>query len=136
VRRGDTSRKSQGVLVSLRKAGAQSAYNPAELHEEWARSAPALASYKLVKIDQDTVYAEIHSECALRGSGDVGACHRMMEYDREVMRRIGAELVILESQATPGRTFCSVTMRRKGASMADFTPAHLKVAGTAEAAGS
>jgi hypothetical protein len=50
----------------------------------------------------------------------------MMEYDREVMRRIGGELVVLESQASPGRTFCTVAMRRQGASMADFTPAHLK----------
>jgi len=50
----------------------------------------------------------------------------MMEYDREVMRRIGGELVVLESQARPGRTFCTVAIRRQGASMADFTPAHLK----------
>ena len=85
-----------------------------------------MASYKLTKIEGDTAYAEVHSECALRGSGDVGACFRMMEYDREIMRKVGGELVILESQASPGRTFCTVAMRRKGASMADFTPAHLK----------
>jgi hypothetical protein len=48
------------------------------------------------------------------------------------MRRIGGELVILESQASPGRTFCTVAMRRRGASVADFTPAHVKAAGTSE----
>jgi hypothetical protein len=112
--------------IAMRKAGAKPAYNLAELHDQWARSAPALASYELVRIEQDTAYAEIHSECALRGTGDVGACHRMMEYDREVMRGIGGELVVLESQARPGRTFCTVALRRQGASMADFTPAHLR----------
>jgi hypothetical protein len=120
--------------VAMRKAGARAADNLEELHEQWERSAPALASYKLVKIEKDTAYAEIHSECALRGTGDVGACYRMMEYDREVMHRIGGELVILESQASPGRTFCKVAMRRRGASMAEFTPAHLKAAGTSEKA--
>ena len=112
--------------IAMTKAAAKEAKTLEQLHEEWSRSAPALASYKLTSIESDTAYAEIHSECALRGSGDVGACFRMMEYDREVMRRVGGELVILESQATPGRTFCRVAMRRKGASMADFTPAHLK----------
>ncbi|OQW54187.1 MAG: hypothetical protein A4S14_01765 [Proteobacteria bacterium SG_bin9] len=112
--------------VAMKKANAKPAADLAELHQEWSRSAPAMASYKLTKIEGDTAYAEVHSECALRGSGDVGACFRMMEYDREIMRKVGGELVILESQASPGRTFCTVAMRRKGASMADFTPAHLK----------
>jgi hypothetical protein len=112
--------------IAMTRASAKEAHNLQQLHEEWSRSAPALANYKLTKIEGDTAYAEIHSECALRGSGNVGACFRMMEYDREVMRKVGGELVILESQATPGRTFCNVAIRRKGASMADLTPAHLK----------
>lgn len=112
--------------VAMAKADAKPATSLAELHQEWSRSAPAMASYKLTKIEGDTAYAEVHSECALRGSGDVGACFRMMEYDREIMRKVGGELVILESQASPGRTFCTVAMRKKGSSMADFTPAHLK----------
>lgn len=112
--------------VAMKKADAKPAATLAELHREWSRSAPAMASYKLTKIEGDTAYAEVHSECALRGSGDVGACFRMMEYDREIMRKVGGELVILESQASPGRAFCTVAMRRKGASMSDFTPAHLK----------
>jgi hypothetical protein len=112
--------------IAMRNAGSKPVNTLIELQEEWQRSAPALANYKLIKIEKDTAYAEIHSECALRGTGDIAACHRMMEYDREVMRAIGGEFVVLESQATPGRTFCTVAMRQKGASMNDFVPAHLK----------
>jgi hypothetical protein len=111
--------------IGMRKAHAKQANNLEELHAEWERSAPAMARYKLINIEKDTAFAEIHSECALRGSGDVAACHRMMEYDREVMRKIGGELVVLESQAVPGRTCCKVALRMQGASMDDFTPAHL-----------
>jgi hypothetical protein len=110
--------------VAMRRAGVTPAADLDQLFERWQRSSPALADYRLTEIRDDTVLAEIHSNCALRGSGDVAACHRMMEYDREVMRAVGGELVVLQSQATPGRTFCTVVMRRAGASMADFTPAH------------
>ena len=112
--------------IAMRNTQAKPANDLIELHAEWERSAPAMARYKFIKIEQETVFAEIHSDCALRGSGDVMACHRMMEYDREVLREIGGELVVLESQATPGRNFCRVALRKKGASMEDFTPAHLK----------
>ena len=110
--------------AAMRKARVAPADTLPDLFAEWQRASPALADYRLTQITRETVYAEIHSQCALRGSGDVAACHRMMAYDREVMRAIGGELVVLESQATPGRTFCTVAMRRAGASMADFTPAH------------
>ncbi len=111
--------------IAMRKAQAKPANNLMELHTEWERSAPAMARYQFIRIEQETMFAEIHSDCALRGSGDLMACYRMMEYDREVLRKIGGELVILESQATPGRHFCKVALRKKGASMDDFTPAHL-----------
>lgn len=112
--------------IAMHRAQTKPANNLMELHTEWERSSPAMAHYKFIRIEQETVFAEIHSECALRGSGDVMACHRMMEYDREVLREIGGELVVLESQATPGRNFCSVALRRKGSSMDDFIPAHLQ----------
>ena len=113
--------------AAMRKANSQKAADLNQLHVQWERAAPALASYKLIAIEGDTAFAEIHSECALRGSGDVMACHRMMEYDREVMRAIGGEVVVLESQATPGRTFCRVALRRQGAPMSDLVPAHQRV---------
>ena len=96
--------------VAMRRAGARPAQNLEDLFEQWQRSSPALADYRLKKMEGDTIYAEIHSPCALRGSGDVGACHRMMEYDREVMRKVGGQLVVLQSQASPGRAFCQVAL--------------------------
>jgi hypothetical protein len=117
---------ARAALKKTRKTDAQPAADLHALHVQWEAAAPPMANYRLTRIEQDTAYAEIHSECALRGTGDVAACYRMMEYDREVMRAIGGELVVLESQATPGRQFCTVAMRRQGASMQDFTPAHLK----------
>ena len=88
--------------IAMTRASAKEAHNLQQLHEEWSRSAPALANYKLTRIEGDTAYAEIHSECALRGSGNVGACFRMMEYDREVMRKVGGELVILKIAGNAG----------------------------------
>jgi hypothetical protein len=111
--------------VGIRTAGAKPAGSLAELHAEWERSAPAMAHYKLIRIEKETAFAEIYSECALRGSGDVMACHRMMEYDREVMRHIGGELVVLASQAAPGRTYCEVALRMQGADLQDLVPAHV-----------
>lgn len=77
-------------------------------------------------IDARTVYAEIHTPCPLRGSGDVHACHRMMEYDRAVMRCAGAQFVVLRSQAEPGVTRCQVAMRRLDDVVDDLVPAHLR----------
>lgn len=45
-----------------------------------------------------------------------------MEYDREVLRAVGGQLIVLESQAVPGRCFCRVALRRQGAPMDDLPP--------------
>ena len=74
-----------------------------------------------------TVRAEIRSPCPLRGSGDVEACHRMMEYDRRLLERIGGQLVVLASQAEPGRTFCEVAIRPADAPVDDLEAAHVRV---------
>jgi len=97
--------------IAMRRVDTRPAGSLPEVFEQWQRAAPALADYRLTEIKGGTMYAEIHSPCALRGTGDVPACHRMMEYDHEIMRRVGGELTILESQATPGRTFCLVAIR-------------------------
>ncbi len=97
--------------VAMRRAGTRPASTLQELFVEWQGASPALADYRLQHISGETAYAEIHSECALRGSGDLAACHRMMAYDREVMRAVGGDLVVLKSQATPGRTFCTVAIQ-------------------------
>jgi len=78
----------------------------------------------ITKIADDTVFAEIHIQCGHRGTGNVRGCHRMMEYDRKMLERIGGQLVILRSQAEPGVKICKLAIRKAGASTADLAHAH------------
>ena len=84
----------------------------AEAASEWQRMFPSRKMVPITRIDGDVVHAEIHSPCPYRGSGNVAGCHRMMEYDRKLMGQIGAEFVVVESQAEPGVTHCKVAMGR------------------------
>jgi hypothetical protein len=95
-----------------------------ELGSLWQRSFPSKKQVPIESVAGNSVIAQIHTPCPLRGSGDVHACHRMMEFDREVVGRAGGQFVVLESQATPGVTFCRVAMRLKGESLADLSAAH------------
>ncbi len=111
--------------IAMKKAVTKRGSTLDEICEQWKGASPPMADYRVIAIKDGTAHAEIHSECALRGTGDIGACYRMMEYDREILRKAGGELVILESQASPGRIFCRVAIRHQGAAMDDLTPAHL-----------
>lgn len=123
--RGPSGSLMRGLArVAIRRTRATPARDLPELFAQWQRCAPALADYRLADIRDETVFAEVHSPCALRGTGDLGACYRMMEYDREVMRAVGGELVILESQAAPDRTSCRVALRRRGAATDDLIPVY------------
>lgn len=105
-----------GSLTTAVKS-AESKSTPREAAEEWQRMFP---SKKMVPITEDTgevVYAEIHSECPYRGSGNVAGCQRMMEYDRKMMEKIGAEFVVVRSQAEPGVTNCQVAIGRAKSAM-------------------
>jgi hypothetical protein len=103
----------------------QRADNLQQLGETWQRAFPSKKLVPIESVSDNTVFAQIHDQCALRGSGDVHACYRMMEFDRGVLERIGGQFVVLESQATPGVTRCRVAMRMAGQDMQDLTPAHL-----------
>lgn len=83
----------------------------------WQRAFPSRAQVPIDGISVDTVHARILTPCPLRGTGDVRACHRMMEFDREVLRRAGGQFVVLQSQAEPGVTECRVAMRLQGRSL-------------------
>ena len=80
----------------------------------------------ITAVTSDTVFAEIHTPCPLRGTGDVHACYRMMAFDREVLRKANGQFIVLQSQAETGNTFCKVAMRPVGADTADLVPAHRK----------
>lgn len=110
--------------IVVKSKGIGAARNIGELGPLWQRSFPAKKQVPIESVDARTVIAQIHTPCPLRGTGDVGACYRMMEFDRKVVESAGGQFVVLESQAVPGRTFCRVAMRLKGENIEDLRPAH------------
>lgn len=120
------ARSLAALTVRLRGIAPPADPAPAALGRTWQRSFPSAKQVPLIGQDATTVYAEIHTPCPLRGSGDVHACHRMMEYDRAVLRRAGGAFVVLRSQAEPGVTRCQVAMRRLDAPLDDLVPAHAR----------
>lgn len=112
--------------ASVRAKRIRQAETLADLGRQWQRGFPSAKQVPITQVTADTVFAQIHTPCPLRGSGDLAACHRMMEYDREVLRHAGGQFVVLHSQAEPGRTHCEVAMRRAGAPLHDLKPAHIR----------
>jgi len=110
--------------LAIRTKGIREARDAADLGAQWQRAFPSAKQVPIRRIENDTVYAEIHTPCPLRGTGDVHACHRMMEFDRAVASHAGGQFVVLRSQAEPGRTWCEVALRRGGLPLTDLTPAH------------
>lgn len=95
-----------------------------DIGNEWRRMFPTDGMQEIVSVDDRTFYARTHGWCPLRGTGDLRACHRLMEFDRTLIERIGGQLVVLQSQAQPGERTCTVAIRRLGESMDDLVPAH------------
>lgn len=114
------------AALTVRMRGIRPQTDVAALGRTWQRSFPSAKQVPITGADARTVYAEIHTPCPLRGSGDVHACHRMMEYDRAVMRHAGAQFIVLRSQAEPGVTRCQVAMRPIDATIDDLVPAHAR----------
>jgi len=91
---------------------------------EWQRMFPSVDINRIVSIDEYTAHAEVHVQCPLRGTGDVMACYRVMEYDRAMLEIIGGQLVVLKSQAEPGVEVCEVALRLQGANILDLIAVH------------
>lgn len=104
--------------------GLPRAHSLEELGETWQRAFPSKNLVPIESITDSTVFAPIHDHCSLRGSSDVGAGYRMMEFDRGVLERIGGLFVVLEFQATPGITRCHVAMCMAGQGMGDVRAVH------------
>jgi hypothetical protein len=94
-----------------------------EIGREWQRMFPSNDDVPITGVRNDTVYAEIHIHCPHRGTGNVQGCHRMMEYDRKMLEKIGGQLVVLRSQAEPGVEVCQLAIRKEGAATEDLVPA-------------
>ena len=118
--------------LAIRSKGIRAARDDADLGAQWQRAFPSAKQVPIRRVDNGTVYAEIHTPCPLRGTGDVHACYRMMEFDRAVAARAGGQFVVLRSQAEPGRTHCEVALRRAGVPVTDLVPAHERAASPAQ----
>ena len=112
------------ATTTIKTKGIREADSLAELGQQWQRGFHSAKQVPITNITEDTVYAEIHTPCPLRGTGDVHACYRMMAYDREVVKKAGGQFVVLASQASHGNTFCRVAMRKTDADMHDLKSAH------------
>ncbi|MFN8435631.1 MAG: hypothetical protein U0V18_16525 [Anaerolineales bacterium] len=98
------------------------------LAKEWQRMFPSRAFVPIKQVTAETAFAEIHGVCPVTASGDVHACHRLMEYDRHLLKKMGGQFVVLDSKANPTVPICMVAIRMKAQSIADLTPAHTKSA--------
>lgn len=97
----------------------------AAMAEHWRRIFGLEKYWTLERVEDGTAYAEIRFPCSLEGTGDVRACHRLMEYDRALLRKMGGDLVVLRSRADPSVTGgCKVAIRMKGDARRDLVPAH------------
>lgn len=88
---------------------------------------PSRKMVPIVAQERDTVFAEIRSVCPYRGSRNVQGCYRMMEYDRRLMEDIGADFVVLRSQAEPGVDYCRIAITTNLEGRFDLVPAHERI---------
>jgi hypothetical protein len=102
------------------------AVNTEELAKTWQQLMPpdGQENFKIKEITDDTAITEIHLHCPLRGTGNVEACYKLMNYDRKLMDKVGGELIVLESQSNSGKPYCKLAIRKKGADTTDLIPAH------------
>ncbi len=112
--------------LNLRLNRPAPAQSVGELARTWQSLMPPDGQeyFRIAEVTGDTAYTEIHLACPLRGTGDTAACHRLMNYDRQLMRATGGELIVLESQSNSGKGFCRLAIRRKGQDTSDLRPAH------------
>lgn len=116
----------KNAKLNIRLNNPTIADNVSDLAKTWKQLMPSDGQhlFKITELSENTAYAEIHLHCPLRGTGNVEACHKLMNYDRTLMEKVGGELVVLESQSNSGKNYCSLAIREKGENMSDLIPAH------------
>ncbi len=111
-------------LTLLSKKGSKQG-TPEAITEEWLRMFPR-GICSLDRIEDGTGYGLVHADCSLVGTGNVQACYKMMNYDRELIKKLGGTLTVVESRADPAVTkHCRVAIRPIGDKRTDLIPAHL-----------
>ncbi|OJJ21503.1 hypothetical protein BKI52_13240 [marine bacterium AO1-C] len=121
---------TKSAKLNIKLNNPQPATDAKALAKVWQQMMPPDAQDKFTigKIDQDTDTArvKIGIKCPLRGTGNVEACYKLMNYDRTLMKAVGGELIVEKSQSNSGEGHCILAIRKLGADTSDITPAHLK----------
>ena len=112
--------------VTLNKADRKATVS--DLAHSWKSMMPpdGEAFFHISKVEEKTAYAEIHLHCPLRGTGRVHDCYKLMNYDRQLMDKVGGQLIVLDSQSNSGKNYCRLAIRKKEAKSGDLIPAHKK----------
>lgn len=116
------------LLASIvwRKNNGQVQQETLAIAQEWIRLFGLPQFWQVEYMEDDTAHCAIRFPCSLEGTGDVAACHRLMEYDRALLKKIGGSLVVVRSRADPTVTgACQVAIRRLTDSRHDLIPARL-----------
>ena len=110
--------------LNVRINGHRSQASLAELGQTWKAMMPPNDQklFRISEVTEEAAFAEIHLHCPLRGTGDGQACHALMNYDRSLMKAVGGQLEVLESQATSGKTYCRLAIRRADGSQPEREP--------------
>ena len=116
---------TQSALLNIKLNKPRPATNTAALSQTWQELMPPEAKglFPIKETDEQTAYVEIHVHCPLRGTGNNHACHKLMNYDRKLMEKVGGQLIVLESQSNSGKPYCRLAIRKAGAPTDDLTPA-------------
>lgn len=79
---------------------------------EWQRMFGLDDYFKIIQVNENEALCEIHFDCVLAKKGDLNACHKLMGYDRAIVKAIGGHLTVLESRVDPSVTGpCVVSIR-------------------------
>ena len=110
--------------MNVRVNGHRPQESLAALGQTWVAMMPPNDEelFRITEVTEESAFAEIHLNCPLRGTGNDQACHALMNYDRSLMKAVGGQLEVLESQAMSGKTFCRLAIRRANGSQPEREP--------------
>jgi len=98
--------------ATIERKKIQAATDLPSLGQQWQRAFPTTKHHPIVRVTAQQVEAEIHTQCPLRGTGDGAACHRMMEFDRQMVGEAGGTCEVLEAEGVTGGWVCRVGVGR------------------------
>ncbi len=83
------------------------------LVEKWKALMPYSDDFIISSNNSENGLAEIHIKCPLKNTGDIEACHRLMNYDRELIKKFDGNLFVLNSQVYPENNYCKLLITKK-----------------------